>query len=136
MERPPRHREDSLISSWIFLRYLVIGVYVGIATVGVFVWWFVFGTDPSEAHSLVSLRQLMSWGRCSSWENFSPEPVYGMHADDPCSYFTIGKAKVRELLADIRFAPNATSEELKEKDKLQKWPCFFPGCVDACRRAL
>lgn len=95
MKRPPRHRDDRLISTWIFLRYLVIGVYVGFATVGIFVWWYVFGTDPLEQHTLLTLPQLMAWGRCSAWKDFNPLPVYGMPMNEPCSYFTLGKAKVR-----------------------------------------
>ncbi|CDJ68017.1 calcium-transporting ATPase, putative [Eimeria necatrix] len=97
MKRPPRHRDDRLISTWIFLRYLLVGIYVGFATVGIFVWWYVFGTDPSEPHTLLTLPQLMAWGRCSSWKNFNAVPVFGMPADEPCSYFTIGKAKASTL---------------------------------------
>ncbi|KAL8271131.1 hypothetical protein Esti_004942 [Eimeria stiedai] len=97
MKRPPRHRDDRLISTWIFLRYLIIGVYVGFATVGIFVWWYVFGTDPAESHTLLTLPQLMAWGRCSSWKDFDPLPVYGMPEGEPCSYFTIGKAKASTL---------------------------------------
>ena len=95
MKRPPRHRDDRLISTWIFLRYLLVGIYVGFATVGIFVWWYVFGTDPAEQHTLLTVPQLMAWGRCSTWKGFNPVPVYGMPENEPCSYFTIGKAKVR-----------------------------------------
>ncbi|KAL8433162.1 hypothetical protein Efla_002353 [Eimeria flavescens] len=97
MKRPPRHRDDRLISTWIFLRYLIVGVYVGFATVGIFVWWYVFGTDPAEPHTLLSLPHLMAWGRCSSWKDFNPLPVYGMSEHEPCSYFTVGKAKASTL---------------------------------------
>lgn len=97
MRRPPRHRDDRLISTWIFLRYLVVGVYVGFATVGIFVWWFVFGTDPAEEHTLLTLPQLMAWGRCTAWKDFQPLPVYGMSENEPCSYFTLGKTKASTL---------------------------------------
>ncbi|CDJ47749.1 calcium-transporting ATPase, putative [Eimeria brunetti] len=97
MKRPPRHRDDRLISPWIFLRYLLVGVYVGFATVGIFVFWFLWGTDPREPHTRLPLPTLMAWGRCSSWPSFRPEPVYGMPPDDPCSYFTVGKAKASTL---------------------------------------
>lgn len=97
MKRPPRHRDDRLISTWIFMRYLLIGVYVGFATVGIFVWWYVFGTDPTDKHTLLTLPQLMGWGRCASWKGFDPVPVYSMPVGDPCSYFTVGKAKASTL---------------------------------------
>ncbi|CDJ61443.1 calcium-transporting ATPase, putative [Eimeria maxima] len=97
MKRPPRHRDDRLISTWIFLRYLLVGIYVGFATVGIFVWWYVFGTDPADTHTLLSVPQLMAWGRCSTWKGFNPVPVFGMPENEPCSYFTIGKAKASTL---------------------------------------
>jgi Ca2+ transporting ATPase len=57
MKKPPRHSsvcphggvltarlplQDPLISPWLFFRYVVIGTYVGAATVGASVWWFMF----------------------------------------------------------------------------------------------
>merc|ERR1712046_55292 len=34
MSKPPRQKDDNLISGWVFFRYMVIGLYVGFATVG------------------------------------------------------------------------------------------------------
>ncbi len=42
MRRPPRKRDEPLISGWLFFRYMVIGTYVGLATVGGYAWWFMF----------------------------------------------------------------------------------------------
>merc|ERR1711959_439617 len=42
MRRPPRHADDELITPWVMVRYMVIGLYVGFATVGIFVYWYVF----------------------------------------------------------------------------------------------
>ena len=42
MKRPPRRRDEPLISGWLFFRYMVIGTYVGLATVGGYAWWFMF----------------------------------------------------------------------------------------------
>ncbi|CAL5391171.1 unnamed protein product [Camellia sinensis] len=36
MKKPPRRSDDMLINLWTLFRYLVIGLYVGMATVGVF----------------------------------------------------------------------------------------------------
>jgi Ca2+-transporting ATPase len=41
MRQPPRKKTDKLISGWVFFRYMVIGLYVGFATVGVFAYWYV-----------------------------------------------------------------------------------------------
>merc|ERR1711992_283424 len=41
MSKPPRRKDDNLISGWVFFRYMVIGMNVGIATVGIFIYWYV-----------------------------------------------------------------------------------------------
>ena len=64
------------------LGYLMIGLYVGLATVGVFIYWF---TSDDSGHTLVSLDQLMNWGQCSSWGGFAAEPLMNMDfSSDPC----------------------------------------------------
>merc|ERR1712003_426546 len=40
MQKPPRGKDDALINNWVFFRYMVIGLYVGFATVGIFVFWY------------------------------------------------------------------------------------------------
>ena len=40
MTKPPRTKDEDLISAWALVRYLVVGLYVGVATVGVFAVWF------------------------------------------------------------------------------------------------
>ncbi len=57
MDKPPRHVKDPLISGWLFFRYLAIGVYVGIATVGAATWWFMFysGGPQINYYQLVSV---------------------------------------------------------------------------------
>jgi P-type Ca2+ transporter type 2A len=42
MRRPPRKRDEPLVGGWLFFRYMVIGTYVGLATVGGYAWWFMF----------------------------------------------------------------------------------------------
>ncbi len=39
---PPRSAQEPLVGLWLFFRYLVIGCYVGVATVAGYAWWFVF----------------------------------------------------------------------------------------------
>uniref|UniRef100_A0A7I4C0P0 P-type Ca(2+) transporter n=1 Tax=Physcomitrium patens TaxID=3218 RepID=A0A7I4C0P0_PHYPA len=107
MERPPRPSTDGLVSGWTFFRFMVIGSYVGLATVGVFALWYLNDTSflgidlSSDGHSTVTFHQLSHWGECSLWPNFRVTPftagdrmfVFG----DPCDYFSLGKLKASTL---------------------------------------
>lgn len=42
MSKPPRSPKEPLITNWLFIRYLIIGTYVGAATVAAAAWWFMF----------------------------------------------------------------------------------------------
>lgn len=42
MRRQPRKRDEALVGGWLFFRYMVIGIYVGAATVFGYAWWFMF----------------------------------------------------------------------------------------------
>src|SRR5215469_16545965 len=57
MRVPPRNNREPLVGKWLFFRYLVIGVYVGVATVFGYAWWFVYysGGPQITFHQLVSL---------------------------------------------------------------------------------
>ncbi|OVA18235.1 Cation-transporting P-type ATPase [Macleaya cordata] len=114
MKKPPRRSDDSLISAWILFRYLVIGLYVGIATVGVFIIWFThssfLGIDLSgDGHTLVTYSQLSNWGQCPSWEGFkvsnftAGSQVYSFDAN-PCDYFQTGKVKAMTLSLSVLVA--------------------------------
>lgn len=114
MRKPPRRSDDALINAWVFFRYMVIGVYVGIATVGVFALWYThdsfLGIDLSaDGHSLVTFRQLCTWGECASWEgfhagNFTAGSKTFSFEKDPCSYFTDGKVKAATLSLSVLVA--------------------------------
>lgn len=114
MKKPPRRSDDPLITPWILFRYLVIGLYVGIATVGIFIIWYTHGTflgiDLSgDGHSLVTYSQLANWGQCPSWEGFSASPftagaqVFSFDAN-PCDYFQTGKIKAMTLSLSVLVA--------------------------------
>ncbi|GFY72508.1 hypothetical protein TNIN_163911 [Trichonephila inaurata madagascariensis] len=45
MDRPPRKADEGLITGWLFFRYMAIGGYVGMATVGASTWWFMVAPD-------------------------------------------------------------------------------------------
>eukprot|EP00461_Guttulinopsis_vulgaris_P001823 UN01823 len=44
MQKPPRSQAEPIIDTWLFIRYIVIGVYVGIGTILGYIWFFLFST--------------------------------------------------------------------------------------------
>jgi len=62
MRRSPRKRDEKLIGGWLFFRYLIIGTYVGLATVAGYAWWFMF----YEGGPQISFYQLSHFHRCSA----------------------------------------------------------------------
>ncbi|KNA02024.1 calcium-transporting ATPase, putative [Plasmodium vivax] len=99
MKCKPRHKNDSLINGLTLLRYIVIGTYVGVATVSIFVYWYLFYPDL-DGHTLVSFYQLSHYNQCKAWPDFQVNRVYAM-SDDPCSYFSAGKLKASTLSLSV-----------------------------------
>jgi len=76
MDKPPRSSTEALISRWTFIRYIVVGLYVGVATVGIFVMWYsptVFGLEGTDflgvefggdGHPLLTYAQLSGYKQC------------------------------------------------------------------------
>lgn len=48
MRRPPRKRDEALVGGWLFFRYMVVGVYVGGATVFGYAWWFMYNPEGPQ----------------------------------------------------------------------------------------
>ncbi|XP_073219423.1 calcium-transporting ATPase, endoplasmic reticulum-type isoform X1 [Cicer arietinum] len=127
MQKPPRRSDDALISTWVLFRYLVIGSYVGIATVGIFVLWYTqasfLGINlVSDGHTVIELVQLLNWRECPSWSNFTVTPFEAgggrlITFSNPCDYFSVGKVKAMTLSLSVLVAIemfnslNALSEE-------------------------
>ncbi|GFN10254.1 hypothetical protein AtubIFM55763_009888 [Aspergillus tubingensis] len=62
MRRAPRKRDEPLVGGWLLFRYMVIGTYVGAATVFGYVWWFVYNPEGPQ----ISFWQLSHFHKCSS----------------------------------------------------------------------
>ena len=62
MLRAPRKRNEALVTGWLFFRYMVVGTYVGAATVFGYVWWFMF----YQAGPQISFYQLRNFHKCST----------------------------------------------------------------------
>lgn len=61
MKRSPRGRDEPLVTGWLFFRYMVIGTYVGAATVFGYAWWFLFSPSGPQ----ISFSALRNFHRCS-----------------------------------------------------------------------
>lgn len=137
MRQPPRKKNDQLISPWVFFRYMVIGLYVGFATVGVFAYWYMVDYE-GDGHTIVTWDQLTHWGSCvkpsgddglaewqERWGSFEPVDVdfapsfvnSETGTIDPCRYFQTGKKKASTLSLSVLVtiemlnALNAISED-------------------------
>jgi len=56
MRQPPRSSTEPIVTKWLFFRYMVVGIYVGAATVFGYAWWFMFysGGPQISFYELVS----------------------------------------------------------------------------------
>jgi Ca2+-transporting ATPase len=98
---------------------MVIGVYVGLATVGVFIYWYLYA-ETGDGHSHVTFYQLSNWSECPQWPagSFQVNNFGGMDfSSNPCEYFTKGKVKASTLslsvlvVIEMLNALNALSED-------------------------
>jgi Ca2+-transporting ATPase len=124
MKKPPRRSDDELITPWVFVRYMIVGLYVGFATVGIFVYWYCFYDWSEYGQPLVSYTHLSHWGQCSTFTDYNPDfsswtsPRAVDLGKDPCAYFTAkGKVTASTLslsvlvVIEMLNALNALSED-------------------------
>jgi Ca2+ transporting ATPase len=62
MRVPPRNASEPLVNGWLFFRYVVVGTYVGVATVAGYAWWFLSYAGGPQ----ISFWQLTHFHQCSS----------------------------------------------------------------------
>eukprot|EP00924_Labyrinthula_sp_SR-Ha-C_P008454 maker-scaffold_32-snap-gene-0.4-mRNA-1 protein AED:0.01 eAED:0.01 QI:109/0.5/0.33/1/1/1/3/0/1076 len=58
MKKPPRGKNEQLIDRWLLIRYIVVGIYVGFATVGVFAYHYL--------EKGVTFEMLTHWDACNT----------------------------------------------------------------------
>ncbi|KIM80832.1 hypothetical protein PILCRDRAFT_822114 [Piloderma croceum F 1598] len=66
MRLPPRNSREPLVGKWLFFRYMVVGIYVGCATVFGYAWWFLYYSGGPQ----ITFYQLSHFHQCS---NLFPE---------------------------------------------------------------
>ena len=84
MKKSPRPRGESILSRWLMIRYLITGLYVGFATIGVFVWWYSMKGVP--------FKELSQWVRCTEWTDFTHSADAPNWPERPCDIFTTMKS--------------------------------------------
>eukprot|EP00697_Spironema_sp_BW2_P010689 gnl/Spiro4/26028_TR12967_c0_g1_i1.p1 gnl/Spiro4/26028_TR12967_c0_g1~~gnl/Spiro4/26028_TR12967_c0_g1_i1.p1 ORF type:complete len:1069 (-),score=293.63 gnl/Spiro4/26028_TR12967_c0_g1_i1:127-3333(-) len=60
MTRPPRSRDEPIVTRWLFFRYLVIGLYIGVSTVAGFAWWYMYYVNGPH----LTWEQLTTYSKC------------------------------------------------------------------------
>lgn len=126
MRKPPRRSDDMLISPWVFFRYLVVGTYVGVATVGVFVYWYTMYNTALDGHSLITFDQLRYWAQCDASALVNPSSVFYKFSvantggidigSNPCKYVSTASAPVFLFFIGLRvFRRSATSLRARSK---------------------
>ncbi|KAJ3072903.1 hypothetical protein HDU98_002657 [Podochytrium sp. JEL0797] len=62
MRKPPRDAKEPIVTPWLFVRYMIIGTFVGCATVFGYAWWFMFYTEGPQ----ITFYQLSHFHQCST----------------------------------------------------------------------
>ncbi len=88
MSKPPRPKDEPIMSTWLLIRYVLTGAYVGFAAVGIMVHWFL-------DHG-VTWKELLGWSDCRHWKGFAPTGLEGSSLKG-CSIFTDGMTKPQSL---------------------------------------
>ena len=65
MKKPPRSSNEGIVDGWLFVRYMIIGAYVGMATSLGFLWWFMVYEEGPQ----LSWAQLRTFQQCGEGTN-------------------------------------------------------------------
>ncbi|KAF7830531.1 calcium-transporting ATPase 3, endoplasmic reticulum-type [Senna tora] len=72
MKAKPRKVNEAVVTGWLFFRYLVIGAYVGLATIAGFIWWFVY----SDSGPKLPYTELMKFDTCPTRQTTYPCSIF------------------------------------------------------------
>jgi len=112
MTKPPRKASEGLVTPLLLFRYMVIGTYVGLATVAASAWWFLYYAGGP----LLTFAQLSSFAECTE-DNFRSNylglnPAY---ATEGCHLFHDDRPMTMALsvlvIIELLNALNSVSED-------------------------
>jgi len=69
MEQAPRPHDEPIVSSYTFFRYMITGLYIGLATVAGSLWWYLYYAHGPH----LTLSQMFMWARCTPELGFDCE---------------------------------------------------------------
>ena len=93
MMQPPRDSSEPIVTMWLFFRYMVVGIYVGGATVFGYAWWFMFyeGGPKISFYHLVSKEFVLQISKLTtllistvSSPTFTPAHLNSQRLDVKC----------------------------------------------------
>jgi len=61
MSQSPRPRKEAIVNASTFFRYMIVGTYIGLATVSGMIWWFCFNPNGP----MLDFDQLFGWATCT-----------------------------------------------------------------------
>ncbi|CAE7679683.1 ECA2, partial [Symbiodinium microadriaticum] len=116
MKRKPRRKNKPLLTAGKFARYLISSLYVGLATLYAFAWWYM---DKG-----VSFQQLRTWQSCSSWKGFAHSALAPHWPEKPCDIFTAlrGRAQSFSLTVLILMEMLKALEAVSPRKSLLQYP--------------
>lgn len=116
MRHKPRRRDEPLVGKWLFARYMIVGIYVGAATVAGYAWWFMY----YEGGPHITFEQLTHFHQCTNSSTLGSllgKEGSSLFRGVDCTMFTDVRAKAATtvslsivVLVEMANALNALSE--------------------------
>jgi Ca2+ transporting ATPase len=110
MKRAPRKRDEALVGGWLFFRYMVIGIYVGVATVFGYAWWFIYNPEGPQ----ISLWQLV----CGN-----PPELWGRLVQTRLLFVSSSRISISALPSSQRLAARCSQMTWLNRLQLFLFPC-------------
>lgn len=98
MRRAPRKRDEALVGGWLFFRYMVVGIYVGAATVFGYAWWFMLNPEGPRITFWQLVREYLSR---HSWYQAGTADICGL-VSFPSLLVAIPGDWLRDVLQRLR----------------------------------
>eukprot|EP01022_Parablepharisma_sp_SALTPOND_P018699 TRINITY_DN309_c0_g1_i1.p1 TRINITY_DN309_c0_g1~~TRINITY_DN309_c0_g1_i1.p1 ORF type:complete len:670 (+),score=77.62 TRINITY_DN309_c0_g1_i1:154-2010(+) len=93
MQMKPRKKNDPIIGGWSLLRYLIIGTYMGVASIAIYLHWYI-SMETEDQHRHISLDMLRNWTKCSTWDKATRAHCT---IQKECDIFEIGGVKAMTM---------------------------------------